>query len=86
MKAVGVVIFFLIYHNAENIFLTPKVMAKEVELPGVAVIAALLIGEELAGLPGMLLAIPTAALVAELIREYLHAPCAEEPRPLQKTA
>jgi predicted PurR-regulated permease PerM len=85
MKTVGVVIFFLIYHNAENIFLVPRIMSNEVELPGVAVIAALLIGEELAGLPGMLLAIPTAALVAELVNEYLLAPCAEQ-QGLRRTA
>jgi predicted PurR-regulated permease PerM len=70
-KMLGVIVFFLLYHNAENIFLVPRIMASEVKMPGVTVIAALLIGEQLAGMMGVLLAVPTAVLVSEIVDEYL---------------
>jgi predicted PurR-regulated permease PerM len=71
MKVLGAVIFFVVYHNLENVFLTPKIMSKETHLPAVSILAALLIGGELAGILGILAAVPTAALISVLIDEYL---------------
>jgi predicted PurR-regulated permease PerM len=44
-----------------------------VDLPGLAIIVALLLGAELAGVVGALVSVPTAVLVAELVNEYLVA-------------
>jgi predicted PurR-regulated permease PerM len=70
-KVLGVIIFYAAYQQVESAFLTPRIMRAEVDLPGVAVIVALTIGGELAGLAGAIAAVPTAALVATLLDEYL---------------
>lgn len=70
-KVLGVLIFYAAYQQVENAYLTPKIMRSAVDLPGVAVIVALTIGGELAGLLGAIVAVPTAALLATVINEYL---------------
>jgi len=67
----GVIIFYLVYQQVENAYLTPRIMRSAVDLPGVAVIVALTIGGELAGLLGAIVAVPTAALVATVVNDYL---------------
>jgi predicted PurR-regulated permease PerM len=37
---------------------------------GLAILIALIVGTELAGIPGALVAVPTAALIAVLLDEY----------------
>jgi predicted PurR-regulated permease PerM len=46
-------------------------MKNSVGLPGLAILLALLIGSALEGIPGALVSVPTAVLVAELLNEYL---------------
>lgn len=70
-KLAGVLIFYLVYQQVENAFLTPRIMKQTVDLPPVAVIIALALGGTLAGVPGALVAVPTAAWVAVLIDEYV---------------
>ena len=70
-KVLGVTIFYLVYHNLENALLNPRIMKSRVNLPAVAIIVALVIGEAVAGILGVLIAVPTAALIAEVIREYV---------------
>ena len=69
-KMAGVLIFYLIYVNIENAFLTPRIMKSSVDLMGLTVLVALLIGTALAGIVGALVAVPTAALIAVLLEEY----------------
>jgi len=64
-KLLGVVIFHLAYHNIEGALLQPRIMAHAVGVPGVTVIAALVIGYDVAGIVGMVIAVPTAVLIAE---------------------
>jgi predicted PurR-regulated permease PerM len=71
LKALGVLAFYAIYQQLENGFLTPRIMKATVELPALAVVVALLIGGELAGLLGGLVAVPSAALIAVFVDEYL---------------
>jgi predicted PurR-regulated permease PerM len=70
-KLLGVVIFYIIYHNAENAFINPQVMESRVGIPAVTVVAALVIGDAVAGIIGILIAVPTAVLVAAVVHEYL---------------
>lgn len=70
-KVLGVIIFYAVYQQTESAFLTPRIMKSTVDLPGSAVLVALAIGGEVAGLVGALVAVPTAALAAVLIDEYL---------------
>lgn len=70
-KFVGVGLFYLLYQQFESGFLQPRIMKHTVNLPPLAVIIALIAGGELAGVLGALIAVPTAALAAVLIDEYL---------------
>jgi predicted PurR-regulated permease PerM len=70
-KVLGVLVFYAVYQQVENSFLTPRIMKSTVDLPAVTVVIALLIGGELAGLLGAIVAVPTAALIATIANEYL---------------
>jgi len=70
-KMAAVFVFYLVYVNIENAYLVPRIMRQSVDLMGLTVLIALLAGTELAGLPGALVAVPTAALIAVLMNEYL---------------
>jgi len=76
-KVLGVTIFYLVYHNMENAILNPRIMKARVHLPAVSIIVAIVIGDAVAGIVGVLIAVPTAALISEIIREYLIKPHTE---------
>ena len=69
-KMAGVFAFYAIYVNVENAVLTPRIMKSSVDLMGITVLIALLLGTSLAGIVGALVAVPTAALIAVLLDEY----------------
>jgi predicted PurR-regulated permease PerM len=70
-KMAGVFIFYAIYVQIENAYLTPRIMKTSVNLMGLAVLIALLAGTAVAGVVGALVAVPTAALLAVLMDEYM---------------
>jgi predicted PurR-regulated permease PerM len=70
-RVLGIVIFYAIYFQVENSYLTPRIMKNSVDLPALAILLALLLGAALAGIAGALVAVPTAVLVAVLLDEYL---------------
>ena len=67
--ALGVAVFFLVQQMLENNVLVPKVMGQTVGLGAVMVIASLVIGSQLLGFAGALLAVPTAAIIQVLFEE-----------------
>jgi predicted PurR-regulated permease PerM len=69
-KLIEVLIFYLIYVNLENGYLTPRIMQSSVDLSGLTILVALLTGTSLAGVLGALVAVPTAALVVVVLEEY----------------
>jgi predicted PurR-regulated permease PerM len=71
VKVAAVLGFYALYQQLENGFLTPRIMKATVDLPALAVVVALLIGGELAGLLGGLVAVPSAALIAVFVDECL---------------
>lgn len=71
VKVGAVLAFYAIYQQIENGLLTPRIMKATVDLPALVVVVALLIGGELAGLLGSLVAVPSAALIAVFVDEYL---------------
>jgi predicted PurR-regulated permease PerM len=71
MKVLGVLIFYLVYQQVENAYLTPRIMEAKVDLPAVAVVVALAIGGALAGVLGALVAVPSAAILATVVDRYL---------------
>lgn len=70
-RVLGVAIFYMVYLQVENSFLTPRIMKNSVDLPGLAILVALLLGSELEGVVGAMVSVPTAVLVTVLIDEYL---------------
>lgn len=69
--AIATVVFFIIYQQIENNILQPYVFSKTVNIsPLIAGIAALF-GASLAGLLGALVAIPIAASLQILVKDYL---------------
>ena len=85
-RVAGVLIFYAIYAQVETSFLTPRIMKQSVDLVGLAVIIALLLGGALAGIVGAMVAVPTAVLVAVLLNEYAvqPEPIIAEAKPLSK--
>jgi len=70
----GVVIVYLLNQALESFVITPRLVGEQVGLSALATMLALIIGGNLAGLVGMLVAIPTAAIMksilADLKKEY----------------
>jgi predicted PurR-regulated permease PerM len=73
-RVLGVAIFYAIYAQFETSYLTPRIMRTSVDLAGLSVIIALLLGSALAGIVGAMVAVPTAVLVAVLLGEYAMQP------------
>jgi predicted PurR-regulated permease PerM len=69
-RVAGVLIFYFVYLQIENTWLTPKIMRTQVDLAGLTILIALLIGSSLAGIIGAMVAVPTAVLIAVLLEEY----------------
>ncbi len=67
--ALLVVILYIVVQQLENYLLAPQVMRKAVGLSPVVIIIALLIGGKLAGILGIILAVPLAAAVAEFLKD-----------------
>lgn len=67
--AVGSV--FLVGNLIEGNFLTPKLVGEKVNLHPVWVLFALLAGQNLLGFTGILIAVPTAAIIGVLVRFFL---------------
>ena len=61
--------YFLVLHQLEANVLVPKIMERRVGVSPVTVIVALLVGNELWGLIGAILAIPTAAILSVIFDE-----------------
>jgi predicted PurR-regulated permease PerM len=62
-----VLLFFILYQQAENYLIAPRVLRNTVNMPSVAVLLVALIGGSLFGLVGAIMAIPVAAAVKVLM-------------------
>lgn len=70
IKALFVLIFYIIIQQIENQILVPKVMQKAVGLNPIVCIVALLIGAKIAGFVGVILAIPVATAISVVVKEF----------------
>ncbi|MDR3562743.1 MAG: AI-2E family transporter [Negativicutes bacterium] len=70
--ALKVTLFFLVIHQIENHIVVPKIMGHTIDLHPVTVILSLLIGGQLFGIVGMIMAVPVAALLKVLFRQLWH--------------
>jgi predicted PurR-regulated permease PerM len=67
--AIVMIVFFIVYQQAENHLLQPVVMSRTVELSALTVLVSVLIGVELLGFLGALLAIPIAGVLSVICRD-----------------
>lgn len=66
---IAVLIVYIVYQQVENHVLQPVVMSRTVRLNPLLVLLAVLIGVELAGFVGALLAIPAAGVIQVVVRD-----------------
>lgn len=87
--AIIFIVFFVVYQQIENNFISPTIQSKKVELSALAVLASVTIGLYVFGLPGGIISIPIAGCVKVLLEDYLaHARKSrvESEKPLAKLA
>lgn len=72
-RALIVLALLLAYQQFEDRYLTPRVYGSTLNLPPLIVLVAILIGAELLGITGVLLALPAAALARVALDYYLDA-------------
>ncbi len=65
----AVLVLYFVIQELENYFIVPKVMEKSVDIHPVITIMAMMIGGQLAGLAGVILAVPVAAMVLVAVEE-----------------
>jgi predicted PurR-regulated permease PerM len=63
------IVFFIVYQQAENHLLQPVVMSRTVALSALTVLISVLVGVELLGFLGALLAIPIAGVISVISRD-----------------
>jgi len=73
-NALFVTLGIIVINQLEGNLIAPKVVSKSVELTPLAVILALLAGGEIAGLPGLFLAVPVAGIIRVIIVTFRPPP------------
>lgn len=73
LTGVLVIGLYILIQQIENHFLQPKIMEKAVGLHPVTVIIVLLIGAKVAGVIGMILAVPLASVISVFISDLIAA-------------
>lgn len=69
MSAVWFIVFFVVLQQIEGNIIYPHVVGKSVMLPGIWVLVAVTVGGNIAGILGMLISVPLAALCYTLLRQ-----------------
>jgi predicted PurR-regulated permease PerM len=72
--ALVVVVLYIVIQKTEGYILVPKVMQRAIGASPLVVLLSLLIGFRLAGLPGLLLAVPLAGAIIVVIQEFSGRP------------
>lgn len=71
IKALLVVVLYLIIQQIENSIVVPQVMKKVIGLNPIVTIIVLLIGAKLGGILGAIIAVPVTAVINIILKEYL---------------
>jgi predicted PurR-regulated permease PerM len=71
VKAAIVIAFFIVYQQLENHLIQPVVYSRTVQLSPLAILIAVLVGAELAGVLGALAAIPVAGTIQVVLVSWL---------------
>jgi predicted PurR-regulated permease PerM len=71
VRLLGVGVWYVLVQNLEGFVLTPRIVGGSVGMHPVTVIVALLIGGNLLGFLGLIVAVPVAAIVQVFVRELI---------------
>ncbi|HMM21243.1 MAG TPA: AI-2E family transporter [Selenomonadales bacterium] len=71
LLAAKVGLLFFVIHQAEGTVIGPKILGESTGLHPLSVIFFLFVGEELGGLPGMLLGVPVAAIIKVVLKHLI---------------
>lgn len=85
MKALFFLIFLIILQQIEGNFIYPKVVGTSVGLPGIWVLAAVIVGGGLFGILGMVLGVPLAATIYKVLKNRVSRKL-DRPAEKQKSA
>ena len=67
--AIATAVFYFVYRFLEDYWLTPRIMSRTVDVPGLVTVVATVIGGTLLGIIGALVAIPVAAAIKLVLEE-----------------
>lgn len=85
-KALIFLIFIFILQQIESSLIYPRVMGKSVGLPGLIVFCAVLVGGNIGGVAGALVAVPIAAVLYTLSKEFINNKLSKSPILSKKNA
>lgn len=71
-RGIAVLFLYIVIQQVENHIIVPQVMKKQVGLNPVVIIIVMLIGARLAGIIGLILAIPVATAFSVVIKDFIH--------------
>lgn len=71
IKIIGVIIGYIIIQLIEDNILGPRIMATAIGLPPVLIIISVLIGAQLASIPGILIAIPISGVIHLVLKHFV---------------
>lgn len=70
IKALIVIVLYIVIQQLENQIIVPKVMQKSVGLNPLVVIVVMLVGAKIAGMAGLILAVPTATIIKIFLGDF----------------
>lgn len=84
IQALIFIIMFIVVQQIDNNIVYPRVVGSSIGLPGMWVLLAVLVGEGLMGVAGMLLMVPFASVLYALLREFANSRIARRNIPEEK--
>ena len=73
LQAVEFVLIILVVQQVDGNFIAPRIIGSATGLPGLGVLLAIIVGGNLFGIPGMVIGVPTLAVIVTLLREAVDA-------------
>ena len=78
VSAIWVILAFFAIQQVENLILVPRIAGESVKLHPAMVMVVLVVGNEMAGFWGMIIAVPVTAIVRDVFK-YLYLRFQDEP-------
>lgn len=73
VKPILVIIVYIVIQQIENQFLVPKIMKRAVGLNPIVVMITILIGAQIGGIVGIILAVPAATIISIFLEDFLRS-------------